>query len=103
MKALKLKWALKLKPSNATNWHTHHNGSAKYGRPAPTQINAQATPEPSTLDGLMKDLKDFLKAEGNREKYLDTLIENGLYSRIQLAILAGTYTSKCSLSSKGTD
>jgi hypothetical protein len=49
----------------------------------------------------MKDLKDFLKAEGNREKYLDTLIENGLYSRTQLAILAGTLYIKMLFIFKG--
>jgi len=83
-KALRLKWALKLKPSNATNWCTCHNGSTEYGRLAPTQINE------TTLDGLIKDLKEILKVEGNQEKYLDALIEKGFYSGTQLAIMAGT-------------
>jgi hypothetical protein len=69
---------------------THTHGSTKYGRPAPTQTNAQAIPEPIILDGLIKDLKEVLRIEGNREKYLDTLIKKGFYSRTQLAILAGT-------------
>jgi hypothetical protein len=90
VKALGLKWASKLKPSNATNWHTCHNGSTEYGRLAPTWINAQATPKYNTLDGLMEDLKDFLKVEENWEKYLDTLVKEGLYSGPQLAILART-------------
>jgi hypothetical protein len=38
----------------------------------------------------MEDLKEVLTKEGNREKYLDALIENGLYSGTQLATLAGT-------------
>jgi len=38
----------------------------------------------------MKDLKEVLTTKGNREKYLDTLIKEGLYSGQQLAILAGT-------------
>jgi hypothetical protein len=88
VRALKLKWALKLKPSDATNWCTRHNGSAEYGRPAPTQINA--TLEPTILDGLMRDLKEILATEGNKEKYLDALIKEGIYSGAQLAIMAGT-------------
>jgi len=87
-KALRLKWALKLKPSDTTNWHTRHIGSAKYGRLAPTQI--KATLEPTTLDGLMKDLKEVLTTERNQEKYFDTLVKDGFYSETQLAILAGT-------------
>jgi hypothetical protein len=70
---------LKLKPSNATKWCTHHNGSAEYGRLAPTQINATLEPT-TTLDGLMRDLKEILAIEGNKEKYLDALIKEGLYS-----------------------
>jgi hypothetical protein len=85
-KALKLKWALKLKPSDATNWCTHR--SAEYGRPAPTQTHA--TPEPITLESLMRDLKEILTIEGNREKYLDALIKEGFYSGTQLAVIAGT-------------
>jgi hypothetical protein len=38
----------------------------------------------------MKDLKEFLKVEENREKCLNTLVKEGLYSGPQLAILAGT-------------
>jgi hypothetical protein len=87
-KALKLKWALKLKPSDTTNWRTCHNGSAEYGRLAPTQINA--TFEPMTLESLIKDTKCILAKEGNKEKYFDALIKEGLCSGTQLAILAGT-------------
>ena len=50
------------------------NGSAKYGRPAPTQIKAQ---EVKTLDGLMGDLKEFLKTEENKEKYFSAMIDHG--------------------------
>ena len=38
----------------------------------------------------MRDLKDFIKEEGNWEKYLDALVEKGFYSGTQLAIMAGT-------------
>jgi hypothetical protein len=38
----------------------------------------------------MKDLRDFLKIEENQEKYLITIVKEGLYSGLQLAILAGT-------------
>ena len=53
------------------------NGSAKYGRPAPTQVKAQAPPEAKTLDGLMGDLKEFLKTEENKEKYFSAMIDQG--------------------------
>jgi hypothetical protein len=54
------------------------NGSAEYGRPAPTQVKKAETPsESKTLDGLMGDLKEFLKAEENKEKYFSTLIDQG--------------------------
>ena len=83
-KALKLKWALKLKPSDATNWRTCHNGSAEYGRPAPTYLLE------ITLDSLMRNLKEILTIAGNKENYFDALIKEGLYSGTQLAILAET-------------
>ena len=92
-KALKLKWALKLKPSNATNWCTH--GSAEYGRPAPTY------PSEITLDGLRRDLKNILATEGNKEKYLDALIKEGLYSGTQLAVMAGALHIRTFLIFKG--
>ena len=71
-KALKLKWALELKPSDATNWCTCHTGSAKYGRPAPTKNNV--TLKATIPDNLLRDLKEVLVIKGNREKYLDALI-----------------------------
>jgi hypothetical protein len=54
------------------------NGSAKYGRPAPTQVKkAETPPEAKTLDGLMGDLKEFLKTEENKEKYFSAMIDQG--------------------------
>jgi hypothetical protein len=38
----------------------------------------------------MRDLKEILVTEGNKEKYLDALIKEGFYSGTQLAIMAGT-------------
>jgi hypothetical protein len=38
----------------------------------------------------MRDLREILAIEGNKERYLDALIKEGLYSGIQLAIMAGT-------------
>jgi hypothetical protein len=38
----------------------------------------------------MRDLKKVLAIEGNKKKYLNTLIKEGLYSGAQLAIIAGT-------------
>jgi hypothetical protein len=93
-KALGLKWAVKLKPSDATNWRTCHNGSAEYGRPAPTN-------EPTTLEGLIKDTKYVLAKVGNKEKYLDALIKERLCSGAHLAIIAGALHIRTLLIFKG--
>jgi len=92
-KALKLKWALKLKPSDATNWRT--NGSAEYGRPAPTY------PSEITLDSLMKDLKRTLATKGNKEKYFNALIKEKIFSGPQLSIVAGALHIRTFLIFKG--
>jgi hypothetical protein len=62
------------KPGHMAQECPNKNGSAKYGRLAPTQIKAQ---EVKTLDGLMGDLKEFLKTEENKEKYFSTMIDQG--------------------------
>ena len=68
-RALGLKWAFKT---------PYNNGSAEYGRLAPTQIKAQVNLENGTLDGLMRDLKELLKMEDNWEKYFITMVKEGL-------------------------
>ncbi len=62
------------------------NGSAKYGRPAPTQqtcsgiTDAAEEPkkeEPKGINNLLKIVKGYLTNQENKQKFFDGLVDQG--------------------------